>query len=59
MGSVRRFFSRFGVIHELMVFLWKRKLWWMMPMVLILVLFGLLLVFSQSSVIAPFIYTIF
>jgi len=59
MGFLRRFVSRFSVLRELMVFLWKRKLWWMIPMVVILVLFGLLLIFSQSSVVAPFIYTIF
>ena len=59
MGFFRSFLSRFSVLRELMVFLWKRKLWWMIPMVIILVIFGLLLIFSQSSVVAPFIYTIF
>jgi hypothetical protein len=59
MGFLGRFLSRFSVLRELMVFLWKRKLWWMIPMVIILVIFGFLLIFSQSSVVAPFIYTIF
>jgi len=50
---------KLGIMHELFVFLWERKLWWMMPMVLTLLLFGLLIVFAQSSAVAPFIYTLF
>ena len=50
---------RFGVLGELLVFFWQRKLWWLIPMVLVLLLFGLLLVFAQTSSIAPFIYTLF
>jgi len=46
-------------MNELMVFLWERKLWWMMPMVLTLLLFGLLILFAESSAVAPFIYTLF
>ncbi len=48
-----------GIMQELMVFLWERKLWWMMPMVLTLLLFGLLILFAESSAVAPFIYTLF
>jgi hypothetical protein len=51
--------SRFRVVGEVFSFLWKRKLWWLMPMVFVLVLFGLLMVFAQASGIAPFIYTLF
>jgi hypothetical protein len=42
-----------------MQFLWERKLWWMMPMVAVLLLLGILIIFAQSSAIAPFIYTLF
>ena len=35
------------------------KKYWLMPIVVVFVLFGLLIVFSQSSAIAPFIYTLF
>jgi len=52
-------FDRFGIAGELLVFLWERKLWWMIPMVVVLLAFGLLLVLAQSSAIAPFIYTLF
>ncbi|MDX1521024.1 MAG: DUF5989 family protein [Anaerolineae bacterium] len=48
-----------GVVGEILLFLWDRKLWWMIPMVAVLLLFGLLLVFASSSGVAPFIYTMF
>ena len=51
--------SRFGVIRELMQFLWQQKLWWMIPMIIVLLLFGTLLIVAQSSPLAPFIYTLF
>ena len=35
------------------------KKYWLAPIVLVLLLFGLLLVFAQSSAVAPFIYTLF
>ena len=51
--------SRLGVIGELFSFLWKRKRWWLIPMVSVLILLVVLLVFAQGSAIAPFIYTLF
>jgi hypothetical protein len=50
---------RIGIMGELIAFLWERKLWWLMPMVSMLLLLGGLLLFAQSSAIAPFIYTLF
>ena len=50
---------KLGIMRELLAFLWERKLWWLMPMVLVLLVFGLLLIFAQSSAVAPFIYTLF
>jgi Family of unknown function (DUF5989) len=50
---------RVGIMGELLAFLWERKLWWLMPMVSVLLLLGILLIFAQSSAIAPFIYTLF
>ncbi|TAK09222.1 hypothetical protein EPO44_01565 [bacterium] len=51
--------TRLGTAGELLQFLWERKLWWLYPMILVLLLFGLLMVFAQTSPIAPFIYTLF
>jgi hypothetical protein len=48
-----------GVVGEVIQFLWVRKLWWLIPMVTVLLLFGLLLIFASSSGVAPFIYTLF
>lgn len=59
MRIAKRARSRFGVIVELFVFLWRRKMWWLIPMVLVLVLFGILMIFAQASSVAPFIYTLF
>ena len=51
--------SKGRVISELLEFLRHEKKYWLLPIVVVLVLFGLLLVFSQSSAVAPFIYTLF
>jgi hypothetical protein len=57
--AVRGAVRRVGIMGELMRFLWERKLWWLMPMVGVLLLLGILIIFAQSSAIAPFIYTLF
>ena len=44
---------------EFFVFLKTRKKYWLMPIILILFLFGALIILSQGSVVAPFIYTLF
>jgi hypothetical protein len=48
-----------GTAGEFLAFLWRRKLWWLIPMVTVLLFIGLLLVFAVSSGLAPFIYTLF
>jgi hypothetical protein len=46
-------------LAELWRFLKVRKKLWLLPLVLIMLIVGGLLIFAQSSVIAPFIYTLF
>jgi len=46
-------------VSELWAFLRERKKFWLMPIILILVIFGVLIVLAQGSALAPFIYTIF
>jgi hypothetical protein len=46
-------------ISELWAFMRERKKFWLLPIVLVLVLFGSLLMLTQGSVVAPFIYTLF
>ena len=47
------------VLTEFWQFLKEEKKYWLMPIVIVFVLFGLLIVFSQTSAVAPFIYTLF
>ncbi|MDA9136627.1 DUF5989 family protein [Candidatus Pelagibacter sp.] len=46
-------------IREFWQFLRIRKKYWLFPIIIVLVLFGGLIILSQGSAIAPFIYTIF
>ena len=48
-----------GLISEFWAFMRVRKKWWLLPIVIVMLLIGSLLVFAQTSVLAPFIYTIF
>lgn len=59
MNFLKGFFSRGGEAQDLIKFLWEAKLWFFIPLVVVLLLFGLLLVFAQSTGVAPFIYTLF
>ncbi len=51
--------SRFSILAEFWMFLKVRKKWWLTPIVVVLVLLGALIVFSQGSALAPFVYTLF
>jgi len=46
-------------LKEFLQFLIIRKKYWLFPIVIVLALFGVLIILSQGSAIAPFIYTIF
>jgi hypothetical protein len=48
-----------GLLGELFVFFWQRKLWWLTPMVVILLIFAILIVLGNVAGIGPFIYTLF
>jgi hypothetical protein len=51
--------SRLSIVKEFWQFLKVRKKWWLVPIVVFLVLLGALLILSEGSAIAPFIYTLF
>ena len=51
--------SKFSLLKEFWDFLKARKKWWITPIVVMLVLLGALIVFTQGSALAPFIYTLF
>jgi hypothetical protein len=51
--------SKASILKELWDFLKVRKRFWLAPILIILVLLSLLVIFAQSSAVAPFIYTLF
>ena len=48
-----------GIHREFLHFLLREKKWWLVPLLIILMLVGVLIVFAQSSPLAPFIYPFF
>ena len=56
MGILSHMKSVFGIVGELFKFLWKRKLWWLIPFMIVILIFGILLMFANATGIAPFIY---
>jgi uncharacterized protein DUF5989 len=48
-----------SVLRELWLFTRVRKKYWLLPIVIMLVIFGALIVLTQGSAVAPFIYTLF
>jgi len=55
----RTFLIKVRILKELFSFLWKNKLWWMIPIILILIILGIFIWFVQSSAVVPFIYALF
>lgn len=47
------------IVAELWSFLRARKKMWLLPLVIVMLLFGGLVLFAQTSALAPFIYTLF
>jgi hypothetical protein len=47
------------MVRDLFRFLTRRKKYWLLPVILVLLIMGGLLVLAQGSVLAPFIYTLF
>jgi hypothetical protein len=46
-------------LKDLLAFLTQRKKMWMMPLIIVLLLFGALIILTSGTAIAPFIYTLF
>jgi uncharacterized membrane protein len=52
------FFKHLGnLLREMFQFAWKKKVWWIIPVLLVFLGIGLLIVVGETS--APFIYTLF
>ena len=48
-----------SLLKEIWAFLRERKKFWLLPIIIVLLLFGALMIFAQGSALAPFIYTLF
>jgi hypothetical protein len=51
--------SKLSIFYEFLEFLQERKKWWLAPIIIFLLLFGTLIVLTEGTAIAPFIYTLF
>ena len=51
--------SKASILFEFYEFFKERKKWWLAPIIIFLVLFGTLIVLTEGSALAPFIYTLF
>ncbi|MBP7088988.1 MAG: hypothetical protein KBB01_06820 [Candidatus Omnitrophica bacterium] len=51
--------SKLAIIKEFWDFLRVRKRWWLLPIVIFLALLSILIIFAESSTVAPFIYALF
>ena len=52
------FMSKLSILAEFWEFFKVRKKWWLLPIVLILVIFGTLMIITEGSALAPFLYTL-
>jgi hypothetical protein len=50
---------KLGMLREFWGFLMERKKWWLLPIIIMLVILGLLVILTEGSAVAPFIYTLF
>lgn len=55
-NMIQDFFMRLGILGELLSFLWKRKLYWMLPLIITLLVFGVLIMIGSSGPLGWFIY---
>ena len=51
--------TRLRIMVDLLAFFMHNKCWWLVPMLVVIALFGSLLLVTQNPVVAPFIYTLF
>jgi hypothetical protein len=58
-GTKGQGMSRLAIIREFWTFLRERKKFWLLPIIVMLLLLGALIVFTESSALSPFIYILF
>lgn len=58
-NKINYFKDRFELLFELIGFLWQYKLWWMVPVIIVMVILTSVILFVQGTGLAPFIYPLF
>ncbi len=58
-GFWNKLSGRLATVKSLFRFMWEQRLWWMIPMVTVLLLLGFLLFVGLQTPLGPFIYTLF
>ena len=51
--------ERFGVLRQLFEFLWRKRKFWLIPIIVVMLLLGVLIILGESSTVAPWIYSLF
>lgn len=59
MSPPARLAGRAATFRDLLAFLWRRRLWWLIPLVILLLVVSLVLFLALQSPISPFVYTLF
>lgn len=59
MARIQQHDGKLSTLWELFAFMWGHKRWWLLPVVIVLLLLAGLIVFAESSALAPLIYTVF
>ncbi len=59
MARIQRHDGKLSTLRELLAFMWGHKRWWLLPVAIVLLLLAGLIVFAESSALAPLIYTVF
>ena len=56
---LKRFKSVASLFGEFWAFMHMQKKWWLAPLIVVLILMGMLIILTEGSALAPFIYAIF
>lgn len=48
-----------NILGQLLGFLWERKAWWLVPTIIMMIIFGILIILAQNTALNPFVYALF
>ena len=59
MGILTMMKGVLGIVKELLGFFWRKKMWWLIPFIVVLLAFGVLFIIASTTGLGPFIYALF